>query len=155
MTRLPTGTVTFLFSDVEGSTRRLEQDQAEAGHALARHHEIFHAIVAGHHGVIFETVGDAVYAAFEKASNAAAAAVGAHRALAANDWGGFEPLLVRVAINTGEVEARGRHYFGPALFRCARMQVLGWVAAPRARRSSDFPAQSRLPDFRPGAAPSR
>ena len=126
MTRLPTGTVTFLFSDVEGSTRRLEQDQAEAGRALARHHEIFQAIVAGHHGVIFETVGDAVYAAFEKASNAAAAAVGAHRALAANDWGGFEPLLVRVAINTGEVEARGRHYFGPALFRCARLQVLGW-----------------------------
>lgn len=126
MPSLPTGTVTFLFSDVEGSTRRLEEDQAEAGRALASHHEIFKRIVSDHRGVIFETVGDAVYAAFARPSNAATAAVEAQRALALHDWSGFEPLLVRIAMHSGEVEARGRHYFGPALFRCARLQTLGW-----------------------------
>jgi predicted ATPase/class 3 adenylate cyclase len=126
MPTLPTGTVTFLFSDVEGSSRRLENDQAEAGRALAGHHEIFRAVVAAHRGVIFETVGDAVYAAFAKPSDAAACAIDAHGALATHDWNGFESLLVRIAIHTGEVEARGRHYFGPALFRCARLQTLGW-----------------------------
>lgn len=126
MPSLPTGTVTFLFSDVEGSTRRLERDQEEAGRALASHHEIFERIVAAHRGVIFETVGDAVYAAFARPSAAAALAVEAHRALAQHDWNGFEPLVVRIAIHTGEVEVRGRHYFGSALFRCARLQALGW-----------------------------
>ena len=61
---MPEGTVSFLFSDVEGSTQLLERHGAETGAALARHHEIFERTVAAHDGVIFETVGDAVYAAF-------------------------------------------------------------------------------------------
>jgi TolB-like protein/class 3 adenylate cyclase len=126
MARLPTGIVTFLFSDVEGSTELLERHGAQMGAALARHHELFEQIVATHHGAIFETVGDAVYAAFSRPSDAIGAVLDVHRALLAEDWGPIGRLAVRIAVNTGEVEKRGRHYFGQALFRAARLQALGY-----------------------------
>ncbi len=126
MTTLPTGTVTFLFSDVEGSTRRLERDPAEADRALAYHHIVFDEAVAANRGAIFETVGDAVYAAFERATDATATALVVHETLAGHDWADAEPLRVRIAIHTGQVESRGLHYFGPPLFRCSRIQALAW-----------------------------
>ena len=126
MADLPSGTVTFLFSDVEGSTQLLERHGAAMGEALARHHELFEGIVAAHDGVIFETIGDAVYVAFARPSDAVAASLDAHRALAAEDWGPIGRMAVRIAIHTGEVERRGDHYFGPALFRAARLQVIGY-----------------------------
>jgi predicted ATPase/class 3 adenylate cyclase len=123
---LPTGVVTFLFSDMEGSTRVLEEyGNAAAAHALERHHEIYEELIARNQGVIFETVGDAVYAAFARPPDALAAALDAHRALKAEAWeeiGGR--LACRIAVHTGGVEARGAHYFGPPLFRCARLQAL-------------------------------
>lgn len=125
MADLPAGTVTFLFSDVERSTRMLERHGARAGDALARHHEIFEAAVASKGGTIFETVGDAVYAAFTQPSHAIRAAVTAQRHLAAEDWAPVEPIRARIAIHTGEVQSRGTHYFGPALFRCARLLAIG------------------------------
>ena len=126
MAELPSGTVTFLFSDVEGSTQLLERHGAAMGSALARHHELFEQIVEGHGGTIFETVGDAVYAAFTDAGAAATAALDAQRALASEDWGAIGRMAVRIAIHTGTVERRGDHYFGPALFRVARLQALGY-----------------------------
>jgi class 3 adenylate cyclase len=118
--------VTFLFSDLEGSTRVLEEHgTAAATRALARHHEIYEDLIARNRGVIFETVGDAVYAAFAQPPAALQAALDAHRAQKAEDWtdiGGR--LTVRIAIHTGAVETRGSHYFGPPLFRCARLQAL-------------------------------
>jgi predicted ATPase/class 3 adenylate cyclase len=126
MPDLPSGTLTFLFSDVEGSTQLLERHGAAMGAALARHHVLFEAIVARHDGAIFETVGDAVYAAFARPGDAVAAALEAQRALAAEDWGAIGRLAVRIALHTGQVERRGDHYFGPALFRCARLQALGY-----------------------------
>ena len=126
MAELPSGTVTFLFSDVEGSTQLLERHGAAMGSALARHHELFEQTVERHGGVIFETVGDAVYAAFSDAGAAVAAALDAQRALAAEDWGPIGRMAVRIALHTGAVERRGDHYFGPALFRVARLQVLGY-----------------------------
>lgn len=125
MATSPRETVTFLFSDVEGSTRLLERHGDLMGAALARHHAIFEEIVGRHHGTIFETVGDAVYAAFALAGDGVAAALDAHVALAREDWGPIGRLSVRVAIHTGEVERRGDHYFGPALFRAARLQAMG------------------------------
>lgn len=124
MAGLPSGTVTFLFSDVEGSTQLLERHGAAMGSALARHHELFEQVVEGHGGTIFETVGDAVYAAFTDAGAAATAALDAQRALASEDWGPIGRMAVRIAIHTGTVERRGDHYFGPALFRVARLQAL-------------------------------
>jgi predicted ATPase/class 3 adenylate cyclase len=126
VSELPNGTVTFLFSDVEGSTHLLERDVAEAGRSLARHHEIMAEETARHRGVIFETVGDAVYVAFARPSDAIAAARDVQRSLAAEDWGPIGRIAVRIAIHTGQVERRGDHYFGPALFRAARLQSLGW-----------------------------
>jgi predicted ATPase/class 3 adenylate cyclase len=126
MTELPSGAVTFLFSDVEGSTQLLERHGARMGPALARHHELFEQTVSAHDGAIFETVGDAVYAAFAGPSDAVGAALDAQRALVAEDWGPIARLAVRIAIHTGEVERRGDHYFGPALFRCARLQAIGF-----------------------------
>lgn len=126
MPRLPEGEVTFLFTDVEGSTRLLELHEEAMGVALARHHEILERIVSRHSGVVFETIGDAVYGAFERAADAVAAALVSHRALAAEDWGPVNRLAVRIAIHTGPVVRRGNHYFGAALFRAARLQALGF-----------------------------
>ena len=126
MAELPSGTVTFLFSDVEGSTHLLERHGAALGRALARHHELFEQIVERHGGGVFESVGDAVYAAFSDASAAGAAALDAQRALATEDWGPINRLAARIALHTGSVERRGAHYFGPALFRVARLQALGY-----------------------------
>jgi len=121
---LPAGVVTFLFSDVEGSTRLLESDQVRTGRALAEHHEIFEQAVSDAGGVIFETVGDAVYAAFATAAAGISASAVAQRGLAAHDWGDGPALRVRIAVHTGPVESRGEHYFGAPLFRCARLQAL-------------------------------
>jgi predicted ATPase/class 3 adenylate cyclase/tetratricopeptide (TPR) repeat protein len=122
--RLPTGVVTFLFSDIEGSTRKLEEHRAAAGTAFARHHDLVREAVESASGLVFETVGDAVYGAFARPADAVAAAVAAHRALEAEDWGEVGELQVRIAVHSGTVETRGAHYFGPALFECARLQSL-------------------------------
>ncbi|HET9675063.1 MAG TPA: adenylate/guanylate cyclase domain-containing protein [Gaiellaceae bacterium] len=118
---LPEGRVTFLFTDVEGSTRLLEQHPADYGAGIARHHELLDAAVERAGGVVFETIGDAVYAAFADPAGAVDAARAAQLALAAEDWGPMGEIRVRMGIHTGDVERRGAHYFGPALYRCARL----------------------------------
>jgi len=124
MLTLPTGVVTFLFSDIEASTRMLEDHRGAAGSALARHHDLLAAAIDANGGVVFETVGDAVYGAFTGPADALAAAVAIHRALAVEDWGEIGTLRCRIAIHSGAVETRGDHYFGPALFETARLQAL-------------------------------
>ena len=126
MTPIPSGTVTFLFSDVEGSTRLLEMHPRDTGPALTRHHDLLAAAIASNSGDIFETVGDAVYAAFQHAPDAALAALQGQGALLRQDWGPVPRMRVRMALHTGEVESRGTHYFGAALFRCARLQSLAY-----------------------------
>jgi predicted ATPase/class 3 adenylate cyclase len=120
---LPEGRVTFLFTDVEGSTRLLEEHPADYGSAIARHHELLEAAVEDAGGVVFETIGDAVYAAFAEPGAALEAARSGQLALAAEDWGPLREIRVRMGLHTGEVERRGTHYFGPALYRCARLMA--------------------------------
>ncbi|MDH4341432.1 MAG: hypothetical protein OEW52_06950 [Thermoleophilia bacterium] len=127
-TGLPTGVVTFLFGDIEGSTQMLENHRAAAGAALALHHELLQTAVEDASGVVFETVGDAVYGAFTRPTDAITAAVAIQRALEAEDWGEIGELRARIAVHTGAVETRGEHYFGAALFERARRQ------RPRRRR---------------------
>jgi predicted ATPase/class 3 adenylate cyclase len=122
---LPGGTVTFLFSDVEGSTQLLERHGRLLADALSRHHRLLADAVERHGGTIFETVGDAAYAVFVDPTEATAAAVDIHTALAVEDWGPIGRLAARIAIHTGHVERLGRHYSGPALFRAARLQAIG------------------------------
>lgn len=123
---LPTGTVTFLFTDIEKSTRLLEVDRATMREALVRHHDLLRSAIAQHDGFVFETVGDAVYAVFARPTEAVEAAIASQRALMGADWGPVDPIRARMAIHSGEVEQRdSQHYVGEPLIRCARMLVLG------------------------------
>jgi predicted ATPase/class 3 adenylate cyclase len=123
-TAMPRGVVTFLFSDLEGSTHLLERDAAAAGRVLADHIACVREAVERNEGVLFETVGDAAYGAFARPGGAIGAAVAAQRALATSTLAGGTGLSARMAIHVGEVEERGGHYFGAALFRCARIEAL-------------------------------
>ncbi|MGH2379932.1 MAG: ATP-binding protein [Candidatus Limnocylindria bacterium] len=153
MAVLPEGAVTFLFTDVEGSTELLEHYGVAMSAALARHHELFDAVVNRHGGAIFETVGDAVYAVFAHPPDAARAALDAQRSLAAEDWGPIGRLAVRIAIHTGHVERRGDHYLGSPLFRTARLQALAHgeqtlVSGTTAGLvGAELPAQASLRDL--------
>src|SRR5713226_6400305 len=113
MSNLPTGTITFLFTDIEGSTRFWERDP-EAMHRTLRHHDgLLRQAIASHGGQIFKTIGDAFCAAFAAAPDAVQAAVAAQCAL----HGQLPQLRVRMAVHTGEAEAVEGDYFGPALNR--------------------------------------
>jgi serine/threonine protein kinase/class 3 adenylate cyclase len=118
---LPTGTVTFLFTDLETSTRLLEADPAAYRAALRRHHDLLRAAVEAHGGAVFETVGDAAYAAFACPTAALAAALAGQLALHRETWGATGPLRARMGVHLGEVERHGARYFGLPLVRCARL----------------------------------
>jgi len=120
---LPAGTVTFLFTDVESSTRMLQEHPRGYAVAIARHHDLLAGAVARNAGVVFETVGDAVYAAFSDPVAAVRAAVEGQLALQAEPWPEIGALRVRMGVHTGPVEVRGDHYFGAPLYRCARIMA--------------------------------
>ena len=118
---LPVGTVTFLFTDIEGSTRLWERDPAEMQQALARHDALLRDVIEGHGGAIFKTVGDAFCAVFAAPQPAIEAAIAGQRVLQRElPWIG-----VRMAIHTGTAEHRGGDYFGSALNRVARLLAAG------------------------------
>ncbi len=123
MPDLPTGTVTFLFTDLEGSTR-LWEDHAEAmRRAVARHDELLRQAIASHGGHVFKTGGDAFCAVFGRAPDALAAALEAQLALAEVSWEGVGQLRARMALHAGTAEERDGDYFGPALNRTARLAI--------------------------------
>ena len=107
MTQSPSGTITFLFTDIEGSTRRWDEQPEAMPHALARHDTILREAIERHGGYVFKTVGDAFCAAFARATDAVVAATTAQRALATEDWVGVGPLRVRMALHTGIADERG------------------------------------------------
>src|SRR5262245_62781501 len=123
--RLPSGTVTSLFTNIEGSTRLWAQNPQTMGAAIARHEAILRAVIAAAGGVVFKTVGDALYAAFASALDAVGAAVEGQRAIAAEPWGTSTPLQVRMALHSGVVEERNGDYFGLPLSRIARLLAAG------------------------------
>jgi predicted ATPase/class 3 adenylate cyclase len=124
---LPTGTVTFLFTDIEGSTRLWEQTPEAMKAALARHDAILRQAVAASDGYLVKTTGDGVHAAFQTARCALAAALAAQQALQAEAWPEIRPLAVKVrmGIHTGEAEARAGDYYGSALNRATRLMSVG------------------------------
>src|SRR5918997_6694231 len=121
MPDLPTGTVTFLFTDIEGSTSHWEHHMVAMQAALAHHDAILRTAIASHGGVVFKTIGDAFCAAFSRAPDAMASAIAAQRALQAEPWGEGGALRARMALHTGVAEERDGDYFGPALNRAARL----------------------------------
>ncbi|MBK9712314.1 MAG: helix-turn-helix domain-containing protein [Kouleothrix sp.] len=127
---LPSGTVTFLFTDIEGSTARWERYPEEMRRALARHDAIMREVIEANCGAIFKMVGDGCHAVFTTAPDALAAALAAQHALFAEPWGQLglppgKPLLARMAIHTGAAELRDGDYFGQALNRIARLSAAG------------------------------
>jgi len=117
----PTGTITFLFSDIEGSTKKWEKQPDAMRVALAQHDKLLREIFASTGGYVFKTVGDAFCVAFDTAQSALAGALESQRALRAGDWGDIGELKVRMAIHTGAAEDRDGDYFGQTLNRVARM----------------------------------
>src|SRR3972149_2688097 len=121
MTDLPSGTVTFLFTDIEGSTRLWEEHHEAMKRALGRPDAGPRAAIGTNRGHIFKTVGDAFDAVFSTAPGALAAALAAQRALSAEPWEVPGGLRVRMALGTGVAEERDEDYFGPTLNRTARL----------------------------------
>ncbi|MFO1496912.1 MAG: adenylate/guanylate cyclase domain-containing protein [Verrucomicrobiota bacterium] len=123
--RPPSGNVTFLFTDIEGSTQLWERHGEAMGHALAQHDALLRATSEEHRGYVFKTVGDAFCVAFSGALDAVRAAAAAQRSLATAAWGGTGPLRVRMALHSGGAEEREGDYFGPTLNRVARLLAAG------------------------------
>ena len=160
---LPTGTVTFLLTDVEGSTRLWESHPDVMPRALARHERIIADAAAAHHGTVLKQKGegDSTFAVFARVSDATATALACQRALQCEDWPNGITLRVRMAIHTGEAELRDNDYFGQTVNRTARLRatahggqiVMSQAAAdlvrdglPNAAALKDLGAH-RLPDL--------
>src|SRR5215210_1107295 len=121
----PTGTVTFLFTDIESSTAMWERDPIRMQSALARHDEIMRTSVESSGGYIFKTIGDAFCAAFTTARDALEATLAAQRALFVEKWNENTIVRVRMALHTGATEERDGDYFGPPVNRVARLLSAG------------------------------
>ena len=125
MAELPSGTVTFLFTDLEGSTRLWEEHREAMRGALARHDEILRDAVTKRDGHVVKTTGDGLHAVFATAGDALAAAVDAQLGLETEDWPLPERLRVRMGLHTGGSEVRAGDYYGPAVNRAARVAAAG------------------------------
>jgi predicted ATPase/class 3 adenylate cyclase len=150
---LPTGAVTFAFTDIEGSTARWEQDHAAMQDAVRRHDAILRAAVAQFGGHVFKKIGDAYCAAFVRPEDAVAAMLVAQKGLAAQDFTAVDGLPLRVALHTGTADERDGDYFGPALNRVARLLAIGHggqvllSGATRELARGDLPEGARLVDL--------
>jgi class 3 adenylate cyclase len=150
---LPSGTVTLLFTDIEGSNQHWEQQRAAMPEALRRHDELLRAAIEAYGGRVFKTMGDATCAVFSHASDAVAAAANAQRALAAEDWSAVGGLAVRMALHSGTTDERDGDYFGPTVNRIARLLavahggqvVISGTTAPLVR--GVMPEQTDLRDL--------
>jgi class 3 adenylate cyclase len=107
---LPSGTVTFLFTDIEGSTALWEASPDAMSEAVERHDAILHAAVEGHGGHVFSTGGDGMAAVFSRSADALAAAVEAQSTLSSVKWPTPSPLRVRMGLHTGEATERDGDY---------------------------------------------
>lgn len=122
----PSGTVTFLFTDIEGSTRHWEEQPEAMSAALARHDAILRQAIEAYSGFVFKTVGDAFCAAFPTPHYALAAALNIQRMLISEDWPTqVGQVKVRVALHTGVTEEREGDYFGQPVNRVARLLAAG------------------------------
>ncbi|MDQ3937961.1 MAG: adenylate/guanylate cyclase domain-containing protein, partial [Chloroflexota bacterium] len=145
MRKLPSGRITLLFTDIEGSTRLVQALGPDAyGRLLTLHSHLLRSVVEAHGGTEFGSEGDAHFFTFGNAADAARAAVDAQRALGAADWPGGTPVQVRIGLHTGEPELRGDDYVGVDLSRVARITAAGHggqiLASEPTRRDASEPA---------------
>lgn len=124
--KAPSGTVTFVFSDIEGSTQRWDSNRQAMQAAVRRHDELLRVAIESSGGYIFKTIGDAFCAAFGSAEDALAATLQAQRTVGQEDWSGVGGLRVRMAIHTGIADERDDDYYGPTVNRVARLLAIGF-----------------------------
>jgi predicted ATPase/class 3 adenylate cyclase len=150
---LPSGTVTFVFSDIEGSTQKWEKRRESMAAAVAEHENIVRAAIESNAGTVFKLMGDAVCAVFGRPEEAIAAALEAQRGLIALDWAEVDGLRVRMALHTGTADERDGDYYGPAVNRVARLLAIGHGGQVLVSGTSTdllqgaMPAQSSLRDL--------
>jgi predicted ATPase/class 3 adenylate cyclase len=120
---LPTGTLTFLLTDIESSTARWDRNPDAMTQALVRHDAVAHPLIESHHGRQVEAgrEGDSILAVFARASDALACAIALQSALRGERWPEGADLRVRIALHSGEAELRASHYYGAALYRANRL----------------------------------
>ena len=144
---LPTGVVTFVLTDIEGSSRLWEADADAMAAALELHDELIERSVNAHGGRLLKAKGegDATLSVFRRASDAVACSVEFQRALLAAAWPGGLDLRVRVALHTGEAHEREGDYFGPALNRAARLRGLARGGTTVVSQATAEIVRDRLP----------
>ena len=153
MPEYPSGTVAFLFTDIEGSTARWEHDAPAMWQAVERHFDLLQQAIAGEHGVLFKKVGDAVQAAFPSVPAAVRAAIAGQHALDTSDFEAVGQLQVRMAIHVGEATPIGGDYLAPVLNRLARVLGAGYgeqillTEAARVLATPELPAGYALRDL--------
>jgi class 3 adenylate cyclase len=125
MSSLPSGTVTFVFSDIEGSTALLKRLGDRYSDVIAQHRRIVRDTFGAHDGVEIDTQGDAFFYAFARARDAVAAAVDAQRAHAEHAWPDDEQVRVRMGLHTGEPAVGAEGYLGVDVVRAARLSATG------------------------------
>ena len=147
---LPTGVVTFVLTDIEGSSGLWEADPVAMAAALELHDELVARAAEEHAGRVLKTKGegDSTLTVFRRASDAVAGAVAVHDALAATAWPGGLELRVRIAVHTGEAHERAGDFFGPALNRAARLRNLARGGGTVLSQATTEIVHDRLP---PGA----
>ena len=121
--QVPSGTVTLLFTDIEGSTRLWEAEPGLMATALRLHDEIMRLAIENADGYVFKTVGDSFCAAFRSAAAGVDAALSAQRAVSAEAWPTSKPIRVRMGLHSGVCEERDGDYFGPVVNRAARLEA--------------------------------
>jgi predicted ATPase/class 3 adenylate cyclase len=148
VSELPTGTVTFLLTDVEGSTSLWELAPSAMSAAIARHDELAAAVIHAHDGVLVKSrgEGDSIFSVFARATDAAGAAIALQRALHAEPWPDRAALRVRMALHTGEAELREGDYYGQVVNRCARLRAIGHGGQTLASHATYELVRDGLPD---------
>ena len=119
----PTGTVTFLFTDIEGSTRLLKELRDRYGELVAEHRRVLRGVLAKHSGIEVDSQGDEFFAAFRRAEDAVSSAVSLQRAFAAHAWPGAVSVRIRVGIHTGHGAVSDGRYHDVAVHRAARIMT--------------------------------
>jgi class 3 adenylate cyclase len=146
---LPSGTVTLLFTDIEGSTRLLQRLGDRYAEVLAAHDRLLRRAFAAHGGQVVDTQGDAFFASFARAGDAVRAAVAAQRALATHSWPEGATVRVRMGLHTGEPTVTTGRYVGLDVHRAARIGAAGHggqvLLSPTTRElvAADLPAGHR------------
>lgn len=126
MQKLPSGTVTFLFTDIEGSTKLWQEHPKHIRYALIRHDALAAEAISHQGGILVKGrgEGDSLFAVFPRATDAVTAAITFQRALLTESWPLESPLRVRIALHTGETDLRDGDYYGSAVNRCARLRSI-------------------------------